>query len=376
MANLPQPKREIKRVPVPVRHPALAPISTVTSSPPVVLHTHPALSSSSPPSTQNHFTVRGQYRPRGPIPIVATNSEQPLPAQLVQRDRDYHYSQPSVPYPQYTINMDLESQNRQSTLPPELEEDIKAAVLASMPSQDPSAMRIRKTIPWRKGLRWTILSLCISLVIGEIPVSILFGTDISAIFAFVLGSLLALWNGYRLFRMRQKFDNEVISGWHIGLECTSILAIIAISTVVGIWGNNRVAQRQYYSDNAIEYTYGNVWEDYWRGLSVVIILAICGVLHFIVLILTAMEKWTKPAYMQVTASRGSQYQQPPQIIVQYTPTCPHCHGHEPRPNEDENSYLARIGDSQPQGVAPVTLAKHKEAMFTEETLNDYEYSRR
>lgn len=67
-----------------------------------------------------------------------------------------------------------------------------------------------------------------------------------------------------------------------------------------------------------------------------------------------------------------QQQQPPQIIVQYTPTCPHCHSHEPRRSEDENSSLARIGDSQPQGVAPVTIAKHKEAMYTDETLNDYE----
>ncbi|KAK5627513.1 hypothetical protein RRF57_003228 [Xylaria bambusicola] len=343
------------------------PISTVTSSPPVVPNTQPALPSSSPPSTQDIFTVRGQYRPRGPIPIVPLTLSNPfrLILSTATETVSVHYQNGS------------ESQNRHSALPPELEDDIKAAVLASMPSQDPLEMRIRRTVPWRKGIRWTILSLCISLVIGEIPVCILFGFDISAIFAFSLGPTLALWNGWRLFRLRQKFDNEVISGWHIGLECTSILTIIAISVAVGIWSEDRAAVQDYYALEAAYYDdYAATYEDFWRGLSLVIIFALCGILHFIVLILTSLEKWTKPAYMQMAAARALQHKQPPQIIVQYTPTCPHCHGHEPRPGEDENSYLARIGDSQPQGVAPVTVAKHKEAMFTEETLHDHEYSRR
>ncbi len=190
MASSPRPRGEIKRVPVPVRHspPAPDPISTTTTSPPVIAQ---ATLSSSLPSTQIPFIVHGQSRPRGPIPIVATNSHQPLPTHFSHGPRHNHYSQPPYPYTLHTIEMDRESQNRHSTLPAQVEEDIKAAVLASMlPNDPPVPMKRRKTAVHRKNIRWTSLSLLIILVIGEIPVSAIFNIDIPALFAFILVSTI------------------------------------------------------------------------------------------------------------------------------------------------------------------------------------------
>ncbi|KAI0903764.1 hypothetical protein F4823DRAFT_254421 [Ustulina deusta] len=367
MASSPRPRGEIKRVPVPVRHspPAPDPISTTTTSPPVIAQ---ATLSSSLPSTQIPFIVHGQSRPRGPIPIVATNSHQPLPTHFSHGPRHNHYSQPPYPYTLHTIEMDRESQNRHSTLPAQVEEDIKAAVLASMlPNDPPVPMKRRKTAVHRKNIRWTSLSLLIILVIGEIPVSAIFNIDIPALFAFILGTLLCLWNGWRLFRLRQKFGNEIISGWHVGLEALFLIALIAATVVVVSWTVSQLQEGElFYVDEAI-------CRQFWRGIAVAIILFICLILHFILLIITAIEKWTKPAYLHMALLSESQPQQPPQIIVQYTTTCPVCHGHEPRPGEGENSYLARVGDSQPQGVAPATLGQQKEATYTDESLNEHEY---
>lgn len=190
MASAPRTRGEIKRVPVPVRNSphatAPVPISTATSSPPVASQI--IVLSSSLPSTQTPLVVRGQSRPpRGPIPIVTTNSEQPLPPHLAQGHRGHYHHHPQPPFPHtiQTISMDPESQSHRPTLPSYLEEDIKAAVLASMQSHEPlQPMRKRKTVNWKKGLRWTILILSLSLLVSQIPVCLLFDVDISAIFTF------------------------------------------------------------------------------------------------------------------------------------------------------------------------------------------------
>ncbi|TGJ88075.1 hypothetical protein E0Z10_g627 [Xylaria hypoxylon] len=269
--------------------------------------------------------------------------------------------------------MDPESQNHYSTLPPQMEEDIKAAVLASMPSTDhPMPVKKRKAAVHRKNIRWTSLSLCIILVIGEIPVSVIFGLQPSSLFAFSLGTLLALWNGWRLFRMRQKFNNEMISGWHLGLEATFLSAIIAVTAVVPVWTVNQVTVMNRQNGENLDsfYTNGVVPQYFWHGIAVAIIFLTCLILHFILLIITVVEKWTKPAYLQLALPAGAQHQQPPQIIVQY---CPNCRGHEPRPGENERTFLASIGDSQPQGVAPVNLVQQKEPAEKEESLNKHDF---
>ncbi|RWA07395.1 hypothetical protein EKO27_g7714 [Xylaria grammica] len=253
--------------------------------------------------------------------------------------------------------MDPESQNRHYMLPPQMEEDIKAAVLASMASTDyPMRMQKRKTVVHRKNIRWTSLSICIILIIGEIPVSVLYGVQPSSIFAYTLGTLLALWNGWRLFRMRQKFDNERISGWHIGLEVVSLSALIATTVVVPIWAVSQANNQQ----SLFSFSFASL---------LMILTILLSILHFVLLIMTAVEKWTKPAYLQLAVPTDAQHQQPPPIIVQY---CPNCHNHEPRLGEDENPYLASIGDSQPQGVAPVNLTKQNEAM-EKGSLNEHEF---
>ncbi|KAI1126240.1 hypothetical protein F5Y10DRAFT_214844 [Nemania abortiva] len=364
MENHPRPRDQIRRVPVPNRHPdpasatATAParnIYTGEPSLPAIIHSMP----SDQPSIESNFNARSRYRPRGPIPIVATNSQQPLPSFLSDGDKHNHCSQtPQLPF-QYTIQMDPESQNQQSTLPPQLEDDIKAAVLASMPSPGRSVpIKRRKTVVHRKNLRWASLSICIILIVGEIPVSVIFGLDISALFAFILAALLAFWDGWRLFRLRQTFDNELISGWHVGLEATSVSGIIALTAVVATWVSNRTQAPSGYYD----YVGINTSEHFWGGISVAIFFAILFGLHSALLVITVIEKWTKPASLHQALSTGAQPQSTPQIIVQIMPTCPTCHG----PND--NLHRAIIGDSQPQGVAPAYVVQQKTPAYSEESL--------
>ncbi|KAI0101045.1 hypothetical protein GGR51DRAFT_531036, partial [Nemania sp. FL0031] len=354
MASPPRPKGQIKRVPVPSRHPAPAPayISTIATPSPAIIQAAP----SSLPSITPDSNAHNLYRPRDPIPLVATNSQQPLPASLSDSPWFPHHYSP------YSIQMDLESQNRQSTLPPQVEEDIKAAVLASMPPPDrPFPTRRRKTVTHRKNIRWASLSLCIILIIGEIPVSVIYGVDISALFAFILATLLAFWNGWRLFRLRQTFDNEIISGWHVGLEVTALSAIIAITAVLGTWISNRALRDNYYLGTF-------TWEHFWAGIAVATLFVVCLILHSVLLVITVIEKWTKPASLHMELSTNRQSRQTPQIIFQVIPACPICHNHPDTMGVDDDPRRAVVGDSQPQGVAPAFLVQQKAATHSAETL--------
>jgi hypothetical protein len=189
MASSPRPKGQIRRVPVPSRHlaptPAPAHISPTIISPSAITQT----SSSSLPLLQTDFLIRGQCLPRAPIPLVETNSWQPLPTYSSYGGEHDHYAQTRHLDASHLIRMDPGPQNQHFTLPPQLEEDIKAAVRASMPSRNqPIPIKKRKTVIHRKIIRWISLSLCIILIIGEIPVSVIFNLDIAALFAFILVS--------------------------------------------------------------------------------------------------------------------------------------------------------------------------------------------
>ncbi|KAJ8124823.1 hypothetical protein O1611_g8818 [Lasiodiplodia mahajangana] len=345
MANPPRPRGQIKRVPVPSHHPvpasASAYISTAATSSPAFLQT--ALPDQS--SITLNSTAHDLYRLRGPIPLVATNSHEPLPASLGVNHQFSHL------YSLHTAQMDLESQNRQTTLPPQVEDDIKAAVLASMPPPGrPLPTRRRKTVIHRKNLRWASLSFCIILIVGEIPVSVIYGVDVSALFVFILATLLAFWDGWRLFRLRQTFDNEIISGWHVGLEVTFLSAIIAITAVIATWVSNWAATDSSYLDTF-------KWEHFWAGIAVALLFLICIVLHSVLLVITVIEKWTKPASPYMELSANAQPQQTPQIIFQVIPACPTCHSHIDVRRQDDDSSRAVVGDSQPQGVAPAPAEK-------------------
>ncbi|KAI0551142.1 hypothetical protein F4679DRAFT_540539 [Xylaria curta] len=289
---------------------------------------------------QGHIVIHGQHRLRSPIPLVATNPNQPLPAHLYRErerdDRALYQDHHSLK----TVQLDSNSQMRQSTLPPQVEEDIRAAVLASMPSTGRyRPVKRRKSVASRKVIRWISVSLSIALIIGVIVTSVFLGLliDTDAILAFVWGPLLALWNGWRLFRLRQKFDQEAISSWHMSLEAISLTTTIALTIRVIVWTVNR----SYETDVYFYYNYNIVW----RGVAVSAVFLIWVVLHSILLIITSVAKWTKPRYSYVDSP-----QETPQIIIQYMPTF--TASHEPEQGEDKNTYLAGIGDSQPQGIAP------------------------
>ncbi|KAI1747675.1 hypothetical protein F4782DRAFT_520391 [Xylaria castorea] len=295
----------------------------------------------SPPSTQAHIVVHGQHQLRGPIPLVATNPSQRLPARINrEREWDHHYSHYPDHHSPRTVEMDSNSQTRQSTLPLQVEEEIRAAVLASMPPTDRrKPVKRRKSVVWRKAIRWLSLSLSIALIIGVTALSVILELQIlvDAILAFVWGPLLALWNGWRLFRLRQKFDREVISGWHIALDTIFLIITIALTIRAIVWTVNEAYESDYWYDSEYHIV--------WRGVAVSTVFVIWDILHSILLIITSVEKWTKPRYSSMDSP-----QEIPPIIIQYMPT--YTASHEPEPGEDKNSYLAGIGDSQPQGIAP------------------------
>ncbi|KAI8949217.1 hypothetical protein F4801DRAFT_580612 [Xylaria longipes] len=318
----------------------------MATSTPAITQTSSSSSSGLPP-TQAHIVVRGQHRARGPIPLVATNPNRPLPARINREHERDHYSHYPDPHSLSTIKMDSDSQTRQSTLPLQAEEDIRAAVLASMPStEEKGHARRRRSVPWRKAIRWLSVSLSIALVVGVVVATVVlsYEIDLDAKFAFVWGPLLALWNGWRLFRLRQKFDREVISGWHIAFDAIFLSTTIALTVVVIFWVVNRF--EDYFDD------YDFPFDAPWRGAATSLVFVIWVVLHLILFIITIVEKCTKPTHPYWDSP-------PPPIVVQYMPMYTTCH--EPQPGEDKNSYLAEIGDLQPQGIAPAYAAPKNEA---------------
>ncbi|KAI0403983.1 hypothetical protein F4802DRAFT_269135 [Xylaria palmicola] len=298
----------------------------------------------SSPQPRTEVVVHGQIRSRGPIPLVATNPDQPLPAHL-NRDYDcgHHVQHPDSYHPD-TNEMGSGLQDRQSTLPVQVEDDIRAAVLAALPSTDsPEPVRKRRSVGPRKALRWLSLSLSIVLIVGEIVAALVLGcgVELDAILAFVWGPLLAIWNGWRLFRIRQKFDREVVSGWHVALDAVFVLATFAITAYLIFWAVSQVKQSGY--------RYGYAISAFWRAAAAAIIFLFWLVLHSILFIITIVEKWTKPSRPYWDAPPP----QAPPVVVQYMPTFTACHGQvEPKPGEHKNAGLAQIGDSQPQGIAP------------------------
>jgi len=183
----------IRRVPVPVRHPAPAPASASTSpSSSSQTLTQTGVSSPSLPSTSAPVIIRGQHQPRAPIQLVNTHSHQLLPAHGGHGSNSHHHQHPHQ-YSSHTIQMDSEAKPLPHPLPGHVEEDIKAAVMASMPlstiSQPPET-KVLDNILSRKFLRWLSLSLSIFVVVGETVATIMTGFTDDVIFAYVWVSIL------------------------------------------------------------------------------------------------------------------------------------------------------------------------------------------
>jgi hypothetical protein len=181
---------QIRRVPVPVRHPApaAAPASTSPSS-----SSRTLAQTGVPPSslswTNVPVTVRGQHQPRAPIQLVNTHSYQLLPAHDDHESNGHHHQHPHHPHQYYphSIHMDLEASPLPHPLPGHVEEDIKAAVMASIPlstiSQPPET-KVLNNILSKKVLRWLSLSLTIFVVVGETVATIMIGFTDDAIFSY------------------------------------------------------------------------------------------------------------------------------------------------------------------------------------------------
>lgn len=202
MASTPNP-HQIRRVPVPVRRgPATTTTVSTEPSPQVITHTEsssliqPPTSLSLPVTRDPIIVVRDQHhhRPRGPIPLVATNSHQSIPAHA---SHGHNYSHnPQHPH-QYSLHaIDMESDSRMSTLPSNVEKDIKAAVSASMRPTKPVIHGRGRSVPYKKALRWMSISLSIVLVVAEPVLSHGRDTTVDALGAYVLVSGTTVWQFY------------------------------------------------------------------------------------------------------------------------------------------------------------------------------------
>jgi hypothetical protein len=98
-----------------------------------------------------------------------------------------------------------------------------------------------------------------------------------------------------------------------------------------------------------------------------------SILHSILLVITVVEKWTKPEHLHMALPTDAQPQHPPPIVVQFMPICPACHNNMDI-GADENSHQATVGDSQPQGVAPAHLAQQNEVMFSKESQQEHDFN--
>lgn len=141
-----------------------------------------------PHSLPSTILERGRHRHRGPVSLVTTNSRQPLPSRP-SRSQEPGTIGPHHPheYSAGVITIGPESHNHGTALPAQVEEEIKAAILASMAASSAGRrVRKRKSVVYRKALRWTSLSLSVLVVVGEIAVPLILALplQLDSIFSF------------------------------------------------------------------------------------------------------------------------------------------------------------------------------------------------
>ncbi|KAI0391435.1 hypothetical protein F5Y17DRAFT_460830 [Xylariaceae sp. FL0594] len=328
------PPHQIRRVPVPVRQQAPAPVG------PLQIAAHTSAPSPNVPSAAATVIVQGQPQPRAPIALVNTHSRQLLlPAHDSTRSSSHDHSS-------HAIQMEWDAESGRYALPYALprhvEDDIKAAVMTSIPATkhlEPPGARATNRFFSRKVLRLLSLSWSILIVIEEIAASILVGITDDLIFTSIWVLLLSAWNIWCLFRLRKKANGEVISYWQLGGEITFAALTLFLTVFVIRW---------------TLFEEGYIYFRYWRAVVACIAFSVWLVLQTTILILTVIELWKKHNNASTPQPINDEGQPPHhQIIVQYIPSCPHCHMHvEPQPGDEINAHLATIGDLQPQAVAP------------------------
>ncbi|KAI0598906.1 hypothetical protein F4775DRAFT_553563 [Biscogniauxia sp. FL1348] len=324
-------RHEIRRVPVPnqpttVLGPASGPVAIPESTSGI-----PARVSS-----------QGPHRLNGPIPIITTLPQQPAQHQFHSQTH-LHSQQQQQP-----------SQARGPTiiLSPQMEEDLKAAVLGRMASTQPVPIQVITTSKEKdarvyKWLRCISVVLCILLVVTEAALAISLGVGNDTVYGILWGTLLGIWDIWRLIRARKKQAREPVSTWQVAGEgifmtVTVALTVILVASLVNLYGED---------------------ETLIRGWVLTFVFLVLAISHLLFFLRTCAEKWSKP-HQQVTQlplyhdpkQQQAQQAPAPQFIVQYVHECPHC-GNQlaPQPGEDLNADLASKGDAQPQGVAPAYL---------------------
>ncbi|KAI1499741.1 hypothetical protein F5X99DRAFT_388841 [Biscogniauxia marginata] len=318
---------EIRRVPVPTR-----PITVLTSAP------GPAVISESTAGRSAHVPPQGPHllNINGLIPIITT-----LPQQSAQfQSRSQSHINPYLQQPQ--------ARGPTIALSPQMEEDLKAAVMGTMastqplPSQHPSKAHA-KELRVNKWLRYISVVLCVALVVAEAIVAVVEFPGSDTVYGIPWGTLLGLWDVWRLIQSRKKRGGEPVSTWQVVGEGIFMTVTISLTGLVAASSTN-----QYKPD-----------DDRIRGWVLAFVFLVLAILHLTLFIRTCAEKWSRPNSqpMELPMYHDPQQQhQLPQFIVQYVHDCPNCGSKlQLQPGEDLNTYMANKGDAQPQGVAPAYL---------------------
>ncbi|KAI5920318.1 hypothetical protein F4810DRAFT_713675 [Camillea tinctor] len=329
-----QMQHEMRRIPVP-NYPATVLMPASGPGPgPIVM-----------PGSTAGIPAQGPHHSNGPIPIITTLPQQPTQYQF--QSQTHLHSQPHQP-----------QQLRGPTivLSPQMEEDLKAAVLGTMaPTQPAPSQQMPKSkekeVRMNRWLRWTSVVLCVAIIVTEAALAIAMGSENDTVYGLLWGTLLGIWDLWQLIRSRRKKTGDPVSIWQVVGEGSFMVVSVAMT---GILVTSSVS------------AYGP-YEVRIRSWVLTFVFLVLAIFHIVFFIHLCSEKWSKqnhqlaalPLYQdpkQQQQQQPLQQAQVPQFIVQYVHECPHC-GNQlgPQPGEDVNADLASKGDAQPQSIAPAYL---------------------
>ncbi|RYP83656.1 hypothetical protein DL770_005349 [Monosporascus sp. CRB-9-2] len=229
---------------------------------------------------------------------------------------------------------------RNVRLSPQIEEDIKAAVLEAALSQSPTSNHqqgrnkgrkngrdkrrrpdgrkesLKTTRNWliaKKVLRWVSLTICALMVVGEAVLAIFDGAYADTALGICLGFLLGIWDTVRLVRLRLKRDIEPVSVFHLLTEGTFTVAIIVavaciIDQVRRFWESELMIRGWVFSAGMLVQ----------EGVHITLFARACVDMYLHRDAMQLRQRyggWELPWFMDP---------QPTEVVVKYVHVCPKC----------------------------------------------------
>ncbi|RYP64345.1 hypothetical protein DL771_008790 [Monosporascus sp. 5C6A] len=268
---------------------------------------------------------------------------------------------------------------RNVRLSPQVEEDIKAALLEAALAQSPTSNHqqgrnsgkkngrdkrrrpdgrkesLKTTRNWliaKKVLRWVSLTICALMVVGEAVLAIFDGAYADTALGICLGFLLGIWDTVRLVRLRLKRDIEPVSVFHLLTEGTFTVAIIiAVACIIDqvrrFWENKLMIRGWVFCA-------GMLVQEAYTKLPRVSVLGISpnilsrGV-HITLFARACVDMYLHRDAMQLRQRYGGwelpwfMEPQPTEVVVKYVHVCPKCEC-EFSPHDEDKSKERPAGN--------------------------------